>query len=66
MTGRLKLIGICSRKAYQITTKEKFSEDGKEAVKRRNSLDYDDFNQFKDDLKKVVIFEVVKLTSVTV
>ena len=63
VTGRLKLIGICPRKAYQITTKEKFSEDGKEAVKRRNSLDYDDFNQFKDDLKKVAIFEVVKLTS---
>ena len=41
VAGRLKLIGICPRKAYQITTKERFSEDGKEAVKMRDYLDYD-------------------------
>ncbi len=36
--GTLKYVGIFPKEAYDITTREKFSQDGKALVKRRQTL----------------------------
>jgi hypothetical protein len=59
--GTLKYVGIFPREAYDVTTKEKFSQDGKALVKRRQTLDYDTFDDFKDDLRKVAVLEVIEM-----
>ena len=59
--GTLKYVGIFPREAYDITTREKFSQDGKALVKRRQTLDYDTFDEFKDDLKKIAVIEVIEM-----
>jgi hypothetical protein len=43
---------------FILYTKEKFSQDGKALVKRRQTLDYDDF---EDDLRKVAVIEVIEM-----
>ena len=61
--GTLKYVGICPRIDYQLTSRENFANDGKAIIARRQSLDYDGFDDFKADLKKVAVMEVVKLES---
>ena len=61
--GKLKAVGICPRQGYDISTREAFNEDCKTVVKRRQSLDYLDFDQFRSDLSKVAIMEVIQLKS---
>ena len=40
VSGKLKEVGICPRQSYIITTLDKFAEDGKKMVKRRQNIDY--------------------------
>ena len=61
MSGKLKEVGICPRQSYVITTLEKFAEDGKKMVRRRQNIDYSDFDEFRNDLSQISLMEVIEL-----
>ena len=61
MSGNLKEVGICPRQSYVITTLQKFNEDGKKMVKRRQNIDYSDFDEFRNDLSQISLMEVIEL-----
>ena len=57
--------GIVRGKVLELTivpkTKADFSKVGKAITKRRGTLDYETFDQFRRDLKEAVIIETVQL-----
>ena len=61
--GKLKAVGVFPRQGYDISTREAFAEDCKSVVRRRQSLDYVDFDQFTSDLSRVAIMEVIQFKS---
>ena len=61
VSGELKQVGICPRQGYIVTTREKFNEDAKKIVKRRQNIDYSNFNEFRNDLHQIALMEVIEL-----
>ena len=61
VSGELKQVGISPRQCYVVTTREKFNEDAKKIVKRRQQIDYSDFDEFRNDLQQIALMEVIEL-----
>ena len=61
--GKLKAVGVFLRQGYNISTREAFAEEYKSVIRRRQSLDYLDFDQFMSDLSRVAIMEVIQFKS---
>ena len=61
--GKLKTVGVFPRQGYDISTREAFAEDCKSVIRRRQSLDYLDFDQFRCVLSRVAIMKVIQFKS---
>ena len=61
VSGELKQVGISPRQGYVVTTREKFNEDAKKIVKRRQNIDYSNFDEFRHDLHQIAMMEVIEL-----
>ena len=61
--GKLKAVGVFLRQGYNISTREAFAEEYKSVIRRRQSLDYLDFDQFSSDLSRVAIMEAIQFKS---
>ena len=61
VSGELKQVSISPRQGYIVTTREKFNEDAKKIVKRRQNIDYSNFDEFRKDLHQIALMEVIEL-----
>ena len=59
--GKVSSLSIVPRIVSVMTTRQEFAELGTSVINRRNKLDYDNFDQIKDDLSKIAVVESVEV-----